>query len=355
MPEGDLELGRDPLDVGLQESRAEVPGGLRGRPRDAGLLVRPEQHPTALLADVDLAAEVERHRHLLARGRNVGSHLGHVVGDDVHVLHGQDRQLDPDHSPYLAGPQPGGVDDMLGVDRRADVRVDVPGPVEPLAQGVRPGVPVDLGAGLPGRDRIGVGDAGRIDVALDRVVQGTDEMPLVEERKELLCLRRSDQLEVHAQVPAARLGHPQEVHPHARVRQHDAAGQVDAAVLPGDLLDLAVELDRVLLELGHVRIAVEGVHPTGRVPGGPRGELPALEQDHIGPAGPRQVVQNAAADDAAADDDDPGGRLHAGSPRDALNSRWARRPRPCAWRRTRRAPRPRPGPAAGPRRQPAGP
>ena len=81
---------------------------------------------------------------------------------------------------------------------------------------------------------------------------------------------------------------------------------MDRAVLAGDPLDLLVQLDRVLLEPGDVRVAVERVHPAGRVPRRAGRQLAPLEEHDVGPARLRQVVQHAGADDAATDDDDLG-------------------------------------------------
>ena len=164
----------------------------------------------------------------------------------------------------------------------------------------------DLRAGHLGALDVGAGDAGRVDVALDVVVQRADEVLRVEEREEVLRLLRADHLELHPEVAAAGDGHPEEVHPGLVAGEHQPAGQVDRAVLAGFLLDLLVQLDRVLLEPRHVRVAVEGVHAAGRVPRGAGGQLAPLEQDDVGPAGLRQVIQHAGADDAPTDDDDLG-------------------------------------------------
>ena len=94
------------------------------------------------------------------------------------------------------------------------------------------------------------------------------------QRKELRRLVDRDDLQVHPEIAAARLGHLQPVEPLARAGEHDAAGDVHAAGLPGDLLDLLVELDGVLLQLGDIRIAVHGVHAARRVPGRARGRVP---------------------------------------------------------------------------------
>ena len=107
------------------------------------------------------------------------------------MLHRQHRQLEADHPPDLAGPQPAGVDDVLGVDRVAasvmtshvpSGRWRAPSP----ACAVRPRRRADLGATC-----VGVGDAVRIDVALDRVVQRADEVLRLEQREERRAPRRA--------------------------------------------------------------------------------------------------------------------------------------------------------------------
>ena len=108
-------------------------------------------------------------------------------------------------------------------------------------------------------------------------------------------------LEVHPEIAAARLGHLQPIEPLARAGQHDAAGDVHAAGLAGNRFDLLVEIDRVLLQLGDVGIAVDGVHAAGRMPGRTGCELGTLDQQHILPSRLGQVIQNAGAHDAAAD------------------------------------------------------
>ena len=113
MLEADLEARRDALEVVRQQLVAEIPGRLALRPGHAGALVGAEQHAAAaLLAHVDLALEVDDVQHLL---RRQAGDLRHVLGDEVLVLHGEHRQLEPDHAADLARPQPAGIDDVLGV------------------------------------------------------------------------------------------------------------------------------------------------------------------------------------------------------------------------------------------------
>ena len=277
------------------------------------------------------------------------------------MLHGQDRQLDPDHPADLARPQAAGVDDVLGMDDVAALDADVPRPVRALRQADDRRVLVDLGAGDLRALDVGAGDAGRVDVPLDRVVQRPDEVLRVEQREEVGRLLRGDQLEVHPEVATAGDGHPQEVHPDLRVGQHQPARQMDRAVLAADPLDLLVQLDGVLLELRDVRVAIERVHPAGRVPRRAGRQLAPLEQHDVGPARLGQVVQHAGADDAPTDDDDLRRRLHLDIPLDRsglsgrFNSRSGRRLRRRGGRRMPRAPRGWPGPSAAARRPPAAP
>ena len=121
---------------------------------------------------------------------------------------------------------------------------------------------------------------------------------------------------------------PQVVHPLRVARHHHAAGQVQAARLPRQRLELAVERNRVGLELGDVRIAVQRVEPARRVPGRPARQLRALDQHHVGPAGLGQVVEHRAADDAAADHHHPRLRLHGASPSTRLDQPRARMRQP---------------------------
>src|ERR1700678_399837 len=93
--------------------------------------------------------------------------------------------------------------------------------------------------------------------------------------------------------------------PRRRRRQTVAAGHVHADALAALLLDPVVEIDRVGLERGDVRVIVHRMEAGRGVPGRARREFRPLDQQNVRPAPMREVVQHARADDAAADDDDP--------------------------------------------------
>ncbi len=149
---------------------------------------------------------------------------------------------------------------------------------------------------------IGLRRAGRVEMALDRVPQSGEELLVVEDGELRLGVLRRHHFQFHAHVAPARPGVLHRLDAFLRLGKLHAAGDVHAAGLAGKLLDLLVELHRVLLHLGDVRIAVEGVEAARRMPGGAGGQHVALQQADVGPAALCKVVENRAADYAAADD-----------------------------------------------------
>src|SRR2546430_12265516 len=100
MLEADLETRCNTVEIFRQQTVGEIPRRLQRRPRHAGALVRSEQDPGALLARVDLALEVYAGQELLLPLEG-----GKILGDEVLVLHGEDRQLQPHHAPHFTRPQ----------------------------------------------------------------------------------------------------------------------------------------------------------------------------------------------------------------------------------------------------------
>ncbi len=121
-----LQLGGDAVEVVGEQLEHEVPRRLLRRPRPVVLLVRAEQDALTFLAGVDLAGEVDHVRQLATVRLVVVDDFGHRLGHQVVVLHRQHGQLEADHPSDLAGPQPAGVDDVLGVDGVVAIGDDVP-------------------------------------------------------------------------------------------------------------------------------------------------------------------------------------------------------------------------------------
>ena len=225
------------------------------------------------------------------------------------MLHGEDRELQSHHASHLARPQAAGVHDVLGVHVTA-LGDHVPRAVRPRLEIDHAVVAHDLGAADLSCLGVGVSHAVGVDVPFDRVEQRSYEVLFIDDREYSRRLVGGDQLELHAKIATACLGHLQPVEALACAGEHDAAGHVQAAGLPGDPLQLLVEIDGVLLQPGDVGIAIEGVHAAGGVPGGSAGELATLDQQHILPAGLHQVIQDAGAHHSAADNHHPRVTLH---------------------------------------------
>ena len=181
MPEADFQVFGDAIKRIGQQGWTEVPGRVLWAPRHAMALIGPQQHAIALLAHVDFAVEVDRVQHHLARFLVEGDDFGHVLGDQVLVLHRQDRQFQTDHTPYLTRPKTAAVDDVLGNDI-ALVGNNLPATVQALPCIEHSGVCKHLGTGLACRTAEGVSCAVGVYVALNRVVHGADELRLVNQR-----------------------------------------------------------------------------------------------------------------------------------------------------------------------------
>ena len=103
-------------------------------------------------------------------------------------------------------------------------------------------------------------------MSLDRIPQRTDKAGLVHQREHGFGLCRRDDLGFHTQCATGCVHIAQEVHPLFGIGHHHAAGQVQAAGLAGDFFQLLVQGDGVGLQLGYVRVTIEGVEAAGRVP-----------------------------------------------------------------------------------------
>ena len=260
----------------------------------------------------------------------VGHHLGHILGDHVHVLHGQHRQLDADHPANFARPEPAAVDDMLG-DDGAVLGYDVPGVIRPLLQFGHAVVEINLGAADARRLGVGLRRALGIEITVGLVVERADEILLFHQRKELFRFRRCQQLCLNVEIAGSGVRHLQKVHTVVVVGQDNAARPVQSARLARDLFQLVIEPDGVALQLGDVRIAVQRVEPARRVPGRPRRQPRPLDQHHVLPARLGEMIQHRTANNAAADDRNAGVGFHVGGLRGRVIEVVAAPTHPAGW------------------------
>ena len=239
MPEADLERGQDPVDVGLQQFVPEVPRRCVLRPWFAGTLVRAHEHAAAFLAQIQLAVEVHRVQHLLAgRGIDRGD-FRHVLGDQVHVLHGEDRMLPTHHVADLARPQPARVHHVFGADL-ALVRDHTPGLVGALHEFLDLRVAFDARAELPRRLGVRMRGPGGVEMAVHDGLERSHEARRVEQRHEFVRTFGGDDFRLDAEITAFGRKSLQPLEPGLRGGEHDAASQVQARWLPGEVLDVPV-------------------------------------------------------------------------------------------------------------------
>ncbi len=105
-------------------------------------------------------------------------------------------------------------------------------------------------------------------MTLNRVPEAADELAWVDQGINLHRLFGGHNAQlIHAHVTPAREGHVEAVHPLLRRRQCDPASDMEADVDARHLLNLFIKLDRILLQFGDVRVAVDRVEPACRVPG----------------------------------------------------------------------------------------
>ena len=155
--------------------------------------------------------------------------FGDLFGEEVHVFHSQNWELNSAHAAYFAGPQAATVDDVFGIDG-AFFGYYIPGAVDFLHQVLGPTVAIDFCPGHLGRFSVGIGNAGGVYVAAHGVPEGAYEVFFVHDGQHFFGFRNRDDFGFHTQVLAAGVGHAEPVHAVFGVGQHHFAGEVEAAV-----------------------------------------------------------------------------------------------------------------------------
>ena len=294
---GALQVGRHPVPVRRQLAEGEIRRDALDLPRRADRLEQAEHQPAALLAVVAVAGRVLQHRpaavHPLDR-----------LSQQVVVLGGLQRDVHPGQLAELPGPDPGTVDDVLGLEvtvRRAD-----PGHRAAALQEAGDGRAFDdPHAPHPGPPGQRHGHIDRVHPAIARDVEAGQHVIDPGQRKQAGHRTRRDLLHLYAAQPVER-GHPPVLLQPPRLDgQLDQPDLLQAGREPGLRLQPGVQVPGVHPQLGRgLRGRAEGGHEPGRVPGGTRGQPVALQQDHIGHPALREVIGDRDPDDAAADDDD---------------------------------------------------
>ena len=310
-----LDVRQQAVEVAREELLAELARNAIGEARRRALLVWAQDPAEALLAQVVRRVRLAQHGELAAARGAIGLQLRGLVVDDVLVLDRDRRHVEAELPAGLARIVAGRADDVLA-DDVALVRRDLPFARRRAGDAQRLGLFADLRAAraraAPQRHR----EIDRRDVAVVRMVERADDLRRVDavaqvhERPQLGHFLRTDDPERHADRVRGAAVLVILVHPVARRREAQVAGDVEADFLPGLLRQALVEVDRILVQLADRVAHVEERQEPGGVPRRSRRELRALEQHHVGPALLRQMVERADADDSAADHHHPRMGLH---------------------------------------------
>ena len=241
----------------------------------------------------------------------------------------------------LLGPLPGAVDD--------DLRLDLAGAGGDPGHGAAAHgdaghgrVLADDRAALARAAGQRLGQVGRVGPAVARQPQRAHQVIGGHDRVQLGGPLRADQLAVDLVGGRGGRGPRQRGHPLGGPGHGDAAAPAEARGLAGLRLQPLVQPGRVLHQPGAGLRCAQLADQAGRVPGGAAGQLPLLQQQHVGLAQLGQVVGDAGADHPAPDDDDAG----AGWQRRGFMKFWNLSPLPGRRRAAGRRPgwsgRPRP-------------
>ena len=174
------------------------------------------------------------------------------------------------------------------------------------------------------------GEIGRLDVAVVGMTNGTDQAVGDRQRPDFPDLLGRQELDVDADRAGDAGVLAVLVHAVGRHGETDVADGAQPDVLSGFLLQGAVQVHRVLVNLAHGVAHVEQRQKPGRMPRGSGRQLLALEEDRIGPTLAREVVEGGDADHATADDHGAGVLRHANR-----SIRFSSTPRPGRCRRPR--------------------
>ena len=216
------------------------------------------------------------------------------------MFHRVQRQVDAGHRSDFARPQAGRIDEMLG-EHRALFGDYLPTPVFARVGFQHPVAQHDLGALHLRRLRVGLRGTGRIQVAVERIVERAEHAIGIGDRTQLANFHRRDQLCIEPHVAVHRTRRLEEIETLRRFRERYAADVMQAAGLAGDFFQLTIQADGITLQGRHVGIRVQGMKSAGSMPGRTRGQLGALDQQHVAHTEPGQVINDAAADDATTD------------------------------------------------------
>ena len=267
-----------------------------GRDRLAHRLETADQQAAAVVADVEMAVMVRQ-------GRQVAGDAFDRPGQQVEMLAGEQWHPGAGHGADLARPQPGaqcnGIahDDALpGLDA-ADAAV--------LRQDAGDaGVLEELCAEPARRLAEGRADIRRADPSVFGRPDRAEHIVGVHQRPAFLRLAGADLMRLDPVSMGERRLAPDMGQAVRRRGDRQGALLDPADALPGFRFELRIEFHRILDHPREIARMAQRPDLGGRMPGRSRSQPVALQQDGVGHAHLRQMVERRAAHDATADDND---------------------------------------------------
>ena len=202
---------------------------------------------------------------------------------------------------------------MLGVDR-ALVRDHVPRAIRALVGLAHHALRFNRRPAHARRLGIGVGGAGGVKVPVQRIIKRADDPVEVGDRGDLADFFGADDFGVQPHKAVLGPFGQQHIKPVLIISERDTPHMVQAAGHAGQLFQLLIKPDGIALKRGHIRVAIQRVKTTCRVPCGAGRQFRPFKQHNIRPPQFCQVIKHRCADDAASDNGDTGCGLHAGAP-----------------------------------------
>ncbi len=296
--EGTVHQDREVVPVLVEQLELEGIRDLIGRdPRPGIGLEATDDEAADLLLEVCVAIRI-------AQDREVRPHPVDLVRDDIEVLGGVERHRDADLRREVIGPLTCAVDDDLGLDV-APVRTNARDGAVVDQDLTDPDVLDDRGAAHPRPACQGLGQIGRVGRPVAGQPDTADQVVDRHQRVARERLFRHEQLALEVEGLGRRGRTAQLHHPVLGPGDRHTAALLVAGTQPGLLLQLGIQLGRVLDEPCAGLRRAQLADQSGGVPRGAAGELALLQKHHVGLPGLGQVIGHARPDDTPADDDDP--------------------------------------------------
>ena len=223
--------------------------------------------------------------------------LGERRGPRELMLHRHERHTHANHAPDVRPPHPGAANDQLRLDASL-VRLHGPDPAVLDLDAGYLGLAVELRAALGGQPSHRLARPDALGYAVGRDEEAAQDPVRVKQRYLLRALIGGDKVRLQTPrggeaVPALEVSQPL-----GGLRNLYAADLVATRLAVH--LEFHVAPDTVLGQVGHHLGRVGLEHEPGSVGGGPASleERPLIQDHHIPPSEPAQMLGHAAADDA---------------------------------------------------------